>query len=82
MGAPLLLSFDITNLTPYQLNTYANPMLVNISQDKDPATGAGTAITARARARASKPDCILRVHVSLLNAIIAFGHAFIIQCCC
>ena len=40
MGAPLLLSFDITSLTPYQLNTYANPMLVNISQDKDPATGA------------------------------------------
>ena len=39
MGAPLLLSFDITHLTPYQLDTYANPMLVSISQAKDPATG-------------------------------------------
>ena len=33
MGAPLLLSFDLRNLTQYQLDTIANPEVIAVSQD-------------------------------------------------
>ena len=43
MGAPLLLSFDLTNLDAKQKALYGNPEIVRVNQDKDPATGRGTA---------------------------------------
>ena len=41
LGAPLLLSMDITTLDAVQLATYANPEIIEISQDAD-ESGRGT----------------------------------------
>lgn len=43
MGAPLLLSFDLDNLDAKQKALYGNPEIVAVNQDRDPATGRGTA---------------------------------------
>jgi hypothetical protein len=42
MGAPLLLSFSLTNLDQHQIALYANPEIVAVNQDAD-AQGRGTA---------------------------------------